>query len=938
MKRTFFKARLSRHIGFWVILSVLLIEALILIPSYVVRKRQLLAQLEHFGLITVSPIVRLAEPVTTSKELLSMVERVTTGSRVVGGAIYRAEDGQLLGMFGEPPELTLSAMHDRDIVRFPSQDGLRYDVGWSAVQLQSPYHLIGRLDASLIGHELRAYVVRIILFVIIIVGFVTTATMLAVGATVITPILRLRNDMLAASSEGSSKDFYSRSVKRNDELGDVMTAFNSMYDQIVTRTTKLTATNEHLRREIAERKRMEEALRKQNEYLSVLHDTTLGLISRLNLNELLADIVTRAGQIMSTSHGFIFLAEPGEAEIECKVGIGAFFQQIGFRLKPGEGLAGKVWQTGQPLIIDDYDNWLGRSPDFEYNVIRAMIGLPLKSDLETIGVIGLAYDVESGQLFGEDQIKLVNRFAQLASVALDNAWLYAEVKEAKETAETANQAKSRFLANMSHELRTPLNAIIGYGEMLIEDAEDQNQESFIPDLQKIHAAGKHLLTLINDILDLSKVEAGKMELYLETFDIPNMIDDMVSTIHPLAEKKANTLEVLCANDLGVMTADLTKVRQTLFNLLSNACKFTEKGTISLDVTRESEDGADWVTLRVRDTGIGMSAEQMGKLFQAFRQVDLSTTRKFGGTGLGLLISQSFCRMMGGDITVESELGVRTTFTVRLPAEVSEQKAKPEFVLESQSKPRPKKPNTVLVIDDDPTVHDLMKRYLSKEGFRVETALNGEEGLRLAEKIRPDFITLDVLMPRMDGWAVLAALKSDPKLTDIPVMMLTIVDDKNMGFALGASDYMTKPIDRERLAAILEKYQSTPIPRLALVVEDDIDTREMLRRLLEKEGWAVSEAENGRVALEHVAKTPPGLILLDLMMPDMDGFQFTTELRNHEAWRSIPIVVVTAKDLTVEDRLRLNGYVEKIIQKEAYSSEVLLAEVRDLVKATFHQKI
>jgi signal transduction histidine kinase/CheY-like chemotaxis protein len=505
-----------------------------------------------------------------------------------------------------------------------------------------------------------------------------------------------------------------------------------------------------------------------------------------------------------------------------------------------------------------------------------------------------------------------------------------ELAVARDQALDASRAKSAFLASMSHELRTPMNAIIGYSEMLIEEAEDTEAQALVPDLEKVLSASRHLLGLINSILDLSKVETGKMDLYLETFQVDAVVADVVSTIQPLVRKNGNTLEVQVDGDVGAMRADLTKVRQSLFNLLSNACKFTKDGRITLGVSRRDEDLADSILFTVSDTGIGMTEEQVSKLFQAFTQADASTSRKFGGTGLGLVITRQFCQLMGGDVSVESELGRGTTFRIRLPAVVSSLVAEPAPVEAAGSATGPTA-GRVLVIDDDPTVGDLIQRFLGREGFHVVTAAGGEEGLRLAAETRPDVITLDALMPGVDGWTVLSRLKSDPGLAAIPVVMLTILDDKNLGFSLGASEFLTKPIERDVLVATLNRIASRPSGPV-LLVEDDQLSRDVIRRALEALGVQVIDVPNGRVALEEMVKTRPGLILLDLLMPEMDGFEFLAELRRHEDWRSIPVVVVTAKDLDAADRIRLNGRVETILQKGAFSREELLGELRDLVKA------
>jgi PAS domain S-box-containing protein len=505
-----------------------------------------------------------------------------------------------------------------------------------------------------------------------------------------------------------------------------------------------------------------------------------------------------------------------------------------------------------------------------------------------------------------------------------------ELLEARRAAETANAAKSQFLASMSHELRTPLNAIIGYSEMLQEDAADAGQTDFVPDLQKIHGAGRHLLTLINDVLDLSKIEAGRMDLHIETFDLQATIDAVVATVEPLVGKNGNAFDITVASDLGAMRSDQTRVRQVLLNLLSNASKFTDNGTVKLDVARVAEAGEpEQIEFRVSDTGIGMTPEQLDRVFEAFAQAEASTASRYGGTGLGLAISRRFCQMMGGDIAVRSAPGEGTQFTVRLPLEYRDASADAM----AESAPRERVDGTagcVLVIDDDAAARDLVRRLLQREGFEVREASSGEEGLACARDVRPDAITLDVLMPKMDGWSVLSALKGDPDLADIPVVMLSILDEQTVGYALGASEYLTKPIERERLVSVLSKYRQRSAERSALIVEDSEPVRGLLRRILEQEDWSVWEAEHGRAALTEMESHRPGLVLLDLMMPEMDGFEFLETMRARNEWHDIPVVVITAKDLTDEERSRLNGGVARVVEKGNLDAGDLLRDLRAVI--------
>ena len=582
-------------------------------------------------------------------------------------------------------------------------------------------------------------------------------------------------------------------------------------------------------------------------------------------------------------------------------------------------------------------------------------GKPLYSDLVRL----LASSGEYGEVGVEDQVKrFVDRLKAEPSYAFERTRpngrilevrhrpiaeggfvvLYTDMTErrqyenaltaARDQAEAMSRTKSSFLANMSHELRTPLNAIIGLTDMLVSNAARFGTDKALEPLRRVHRAGTHLLGLINQVLDLSKIEAGKLELNVEKIAVAPLVDEVAGTARTLAEQNKNQLSVECAPDLPHIDADSMRLRQILLNLLSNACKFTKSGEIALRVARLRHNGQDSIEFSVADTGIGMTPEQMARLFEEFSQADATTARQFGGTGLGLAITRRLCQMMGGDVSVSSEPGRGSTFVVHLPVGGSPLLEAPTSQAGQAPVVEPGR-DCVLVIDDDPTARELMAEYLGKAGFSVITAAGGREGLRLAKQHHPIAITLDVVMPDLDGWTVLSTLLGDPELSDIPVVVASIVDERRRGMMLGAVDYLTKPIQRDRLVTIMDRFRSPFGPTRVLVVEDDTVQRERIRSWLEPQHWRVVDAENGRVALAELEASRPHVILLDLMMPEMDGFQLVAEMQRNPAWRGIPVIVITARDLSAEDRARLDSGIEMVLMKESFSPAELIERVRQM---------
>jgi signal transduction histidine kinase/CheY-like chemotaxis protein len=661
--------------------------------------------------------------------------------------------------------------------------------------------------------------------------------------------------------------------------------------------------------------------------LRALGEVSQAVNSTIDLQTVLATIIAKAVQLSGTEAGTIYVFDEASQEFQMRATYGMDKDLIAAvkdrHIRLGEMMVSQAALQRRPMQLADAQQ---DTSSLVLDVIqragfRAVLTVPLLGADRIVGAL-VVRRKEPGE-FPQSAIHLLETFGAQSVLAIQNARLFQEIEEKSRELELASEHKSQFLASMSHELRTPLNAIIGLTEMMVANTARFGTDRALEPLNRVHRAGSHLLGLINQVLDLSKIEAGKLELNPESVNLAPLIDEVVGTARQLAEQNKNRLVVEADGKLGAVTVDPMRLRQILLNLLSNACKFTKDGEVALRV-RKVADGRSWIEFAVSDTGIGMTPEQQAKLFEEFTQADSSTARRFGGTGLGLAITRKLARMMGGDVTVTSEPGKGSVFTIRLPGSTD---VPARTFAEGGHRPHA---DCVLIIDDDATARELLADQLEAEGFSVVTASGGLEGLKLAKQLRPSVITLDVIMPDLDGWSVLAALRQDSELAHIPVIMVTILDQQRRAVALGAAGYLTKPMDREQLHRLVDRFRAPTQPTRVLLVEDDAFQRERMRSWLESQQWIVQEAANGREALDRLQQGKPDLILLDLMMPEMDGFQVIATLRREAPWRDIPVIVITALDLDAKARERLNCGVQSVLVKETFRPGDLVERIRRLV--------
>lgn len=666
--------------------------------------------------------------------------------------------------------------------------------------------------------------------------------------------------------------------------------------------------------------------RKQDElYLEMQHAITQVLVEHGSISQALPHVIRILCEAMRLEVGLIWELNEARNELHCSFswqhedsqGLQEFTKMSkDCCFKYGEGLPGRIWKNKQAEWIENVslDPNFPRYKSAQTSGLRSGFAYPLIYENKVLGVMEFfmrRYFKPSKTL-----LQSLNNIINQIGIFITRERFANELKQAKNEAESANKTKSDFLANMSHELRTPLNAIIGYSELLNEMAEDDGKEEYISNVQKIIVSAKHLLSLINDTLDLSKIESGKMDIFLEDIQVKDVITELSNDTLPLIQKNKNEFNLSIDDNIGSMRTDVIRLKQCLLNLLSNASKFTKNGIITLKVQLLTVDEEPFVQFSVKDSGIGIPPEKLNKLFQAFSQADASTTRKYGGTGLGLYLTKQFCDMLGGCITVESKYNKGSTFTILLPkvSTVGIRKSEVVSSLSEKDKPTQVYSKTILVIDDDPMFHQEIQTILEKTGVTVLHAFSGEEGLKLARMYQPNIITLDVIMPLMDGWNLLAELKSDEQLSHIPVILISVLPDKDLGVALGAVDYLNKPVNGNLLITKIKGLLKDEKIGRVLIVDDDPDAREFMARAVLRAGGDPVQAVNGKDAIKKLKLSNPSIILLDLLMPEMDGFSFIRELHKNEKWQNIPVIIVTAKDLSIEEKSILATQAKGIVQK------------------------
>ncbi|MBI3457333.1 MAG: response regulator [Candidatus Rokubacteria bacterium] len=739
------------------------------------------------------------------------------------------------------------------------------------------------------------------------------------------PIRRLAE---AANRIAAGQRSITVATDSRDEIGRLAHSFNEM---------------------AASLERNEAALQRKVHETRTLYEIGQEVTARVALEPTLRLIVERARELLQAEECLLALRQENSDTFAMQAYSGMVTEALAqIRFRAGEGVSGRVVMTARPVIVRDYLEEFRDSPFLgavKEAGVRSHVAVPLKAQGTVIGV--LLVQSRTPSKFDEQDQELLSALADQAAIAIENARLYEQVRrhaeeleakvelrtrelqEVNRRLEAASRHKSEFLANMSHELRTPLNAIIGFTRLVLRRSKDVLPAKQSENLEKILISADHLLGLINDILDLSKIEAGRMEVRPVTFDLEPLVDACLRTVEPMLRSERLRLGKEIAPGLPPLFTDQDKLKQILINLLSNAIKFTEAGTVT--VSARLEDGK--MAIAVADTGIGIPEDARELIFEEFRQLDSSPTRKYGGTGLGLSISRHFARLLGGDITAESAVNVGSTFTVTIPVryEGSPVTSRVPAPPAREARPGEGEPGKlVLAIDDDPDAVYLLRENLAEAGYRVVGALSGEEGLRKARELQPFAITLDIMMPQKDGWEILHELKADARTKDIPIIVVSIVDNKELGYRLGAFDYLLKPFDREAVVAALGR-----VPRAhgrLLVVDDDPRVVDMVQQLLEGEPYEVVAAADGVEALEAIARQQPDVILLDLLMPRMDGLAVIEHLQRDPRYRLIPVIVLTAKSLTAAEHATLEQSVLKVIRKMGLDRDSFIQELRSALQS------